>query len=77
MVTHVWDHFHELSNQRHSGPEPLSWGEIESWSRLTGTPVSNDEVSMLIAMDSAYRHAVSNEQSSNRKQAQPEPKGGR
>lgn len=75
VVAHVWDYFHELSNRRQSGPEALTHSEVQSWSTLTGTPVSNDEVSMLLAMDDAYLRAVSNEKSNPIKQATPSPTG--
>lgn len=66
---HVWTWFWELSAQRRSGfggAEPLSWDEIAAWMRLTQTQVIPEEVSMLTAMDLAYRSATSDEQAAKR-----------
>jgi hypothetical protein len=43
------------------GPRPLAWGEVESWLRVTGTPVTHEEVVTLRAMDQAtlaHAHAA-------------------
>ena len=60
-VLHVWGWFFDLSTQRHSGPEPLSWAEFEAWSRLTGEQPVAEEWLMLLAMDRAYLKAVRRE----------------
>lgn len=59
---HVWDWFWQLSARRRSGPESLSYAEIESWARMTATPVRPEEVDMLTAMDDAYVTEVRKEQ---------------
>ncbi len=51
---HLWDWFWELSKRRRSGPEPLTFGEIGEWGRLTGTAVRPEEVSILLRMDDAF-----------------------
>lgn len=44
-----------------SGPLPLSYTELQSWSAMTGTELSRDEVAVLMAMDDAFLRAVQNE----------------
>lgn len=61
-VSHLWDWFWSLSNRRQSGPEPLTFGEIQAWSRMTATPIRPEEVEMLAAMDDAYVSEVRKEQ---------------
>jgi len=38
--------------------EPLTYGEIESWSRLTGQTLDPDEVWCLMRLDDAHGRAV-------------------
>lgn len=59
---HLWNWFWSLSNRRPSGPEPLAFGEIQAWSRMTRTPIRPEEVEMLTAMDDAYISEVRKEQ---------------
>lgn len=35
------------------GPRPLAWSEVESWLRVTGTPVTHEDLATLRAMDGA------------------------
>ena len=57
-ATHVWGWFWVLSAQRHSGPEAISYAEIEAWARLTGVSPTPHEVALLMAMDIAWMHAM-------------------
>lgn len=66
--------FAELSAARASSgfaPSPISYGEIESWSRLTGRCPTPFEVRLLRALDNALlnakppRHGDENEELSN------------
>jgi hypothetical protein len=56
----VWSIFLELNATRASGmgPSPISYGEIEAWSRLRREPVRPFEVTMLRALDRAYLEAA-------------------
>ena len=60
-VLHVWQWFFDLSSQRHSGPEALTWADFEAWARLTGEEPTQQEWRMLVAMDRAYLKAVRRE----------------
>lgn len=62
QARHVWDWFWQLSNRRVSGPEVLSYSEVQAWARMTATPVRPEEVEMLMAMDDAYVAEVREEQ---------------
>jgi hypothetical protein len=59
-VTHIDRWFWELSERRQqgmNGPLPLSFSEIEAWSRVTATPVRPIEARMMVDMDNAYLSA--------------------
>lgn len=55
-VEHVWDWYVELDSTRNSGFDigPVTFAEIESWSRLMKIEVSPFEVQSLRAIDKAY-----------------------
>lgn len=56
-VAHVVGWFFELSNKRGSGMSgglPLSWTDIAAWSELLNTYPTEEEVRMILAMDSAF-----------------------
>lgn len=58
----AWDIFIQLSGARGStgsGPAPIAFSEIESWSRLRREPVRSFELDMLRALDSAFLRAAS------------------
>lgn len=57
-VEHVWQWFWELSAQRQSGPEPISWEGISRWAGLKGNSPTSEEIDMILAMDGAFRSAV-------------------
>lgn len=38
----------------YSAPDPVSYLEIEAWSRLTGECPSREELAVLLMMDAAY-----------------------
>lgn len=58
----MWDWFWALSARRRSGPESITFGEIDAWQRLTGTPIRPEEVEMLLQMDNAFLAEVRSEQ---------------
>jgi hypothetical protein len=63
---YVWEYFCELHTQRgHSFGSflPLSWTEIDAWSRLSRTPLSPWETRVLSLLDVTWRIAYA-EQSS-------------
>jgi hypothetical protein len=58
----VWEWFWELSARRHSGPEPLTWLEIDAWVRRGAPfPPLPEELQMLVAMDNAFLAEVQGE----------------
>jgi len=56
----VWSIFLELNATRTVGMavNPISFGEIEAWSRLRREPVRPFELTMLRALDAAYLEAA-------------------
>jgi hypothetical protein len=56
----VWSIFLELNATRSIGmaPNPISFGEIEAWSRMHREPVRPFELDMLRALDAAYLEAA-------------------
>lgn len=70
---HLWEWFWQLSavrGQGFSGPEPITFSEIASWTALTGEIVRREEVRVLLAMDAAYRGAAAEEQEVARARSQ-------
>lgn len=54
---HCWSWFGELSRTRSSngfGQNPISYNEIDAWSRLTNIELTPLEVSAIMRLDSAY-----------------------
>jgi len=54
---HCWSWFGELSRTRSSngfGQNPISYAEIDAWSRLTNIELTPLEVSAIMRLDSAY-----------------------
>ena len=54
---HCWSWFGELSRTRSSngfGQNPISYSEIDAWSRLTNIELTPLEVNAIIRLDSAY-----------------------
>ncbi len=62
QTRHVWNWFWQLSNRRNSGPEALSYAEVQAWAQMMHIPIRPDEVAMLVAMDDAYVQEVRREQ---------------
>lgn len=57
FAQHLWRWFCELHGARQSGPvgpAPLSFSEIDSWSRLRAIPVSAEEVAVIRALDALF-----------------------
>lgn len=57
VARHVWDHFLSIHRGRSygiNGPNPISFQDIESWSRLTGWKLSPWEVDAVKRLDVAY-----------------------
>lgn len=70
---HIWSWFWGLSNKRHqgvNGPQPLTYPDIEAWSRATGTVVLREEIAILMQMDDAYLSAVAEEHKAQRAYAE-------
>lgn len=58
---HVWGWFTELSHARtagFSGANPISFLEIEAWSRVTGTKLKPSEVFLLRQLDDVFLNVV-------------------
>ena len=56
-MEHLWDIFWELNASRGSsgfGPSPISYLEIEAWTRITHKELTSWEISVLRQMDAAY-----------------------
>jgi len=57
LARHLWEWFGELHAARtHSGlgPNPISWPDLDAWSRLTGVRPSPSELYCLRALDAAW-----------------------
>lgn len=52
VVAHVWGWYLELHNTRTDGP--ISYREIESWARITGTAPTAFEISLIKKADFEY-----------------------
>jgi hypothetical protein len=53
----LWMLFFDLSNARgqgFSGPEAISWGDIDAYDRMTGADIERWEAAALRRMDDAY-----------------------
>lgn len=64
-VTHVWAWFFELNRARQSGMglNPLSWGEIDAYCRLTGQRMQRWELNLLAIFDTAFLDVMQKEES--------------
>lgn len=55
---YLWNWFWDLASRRPDsatgGVQPITYQELESWSRLTGVSVRGEEVTILLKMDAAY-----------------------
>lgn len=61
-LTYLWRWFQELSATRGSngfGPNPITYTEIDTWARLTGTIIRPMEVRLIMTLDGLFRIAVS------------------
>lgn len=70
---HIWDWFWHLSGHRHqgmNGPQPLTYQDVDLWSRMTGTKVLREEIAILMRMDTAYLNAVAECNEEQRKRAE-------
>ena len=57
-LAHLWEYFCELSAARGAGMagiEPLHYGEIEAWSRLSRRELGFFELECLVAVDHKFR----------------------
>lgn len=57
-----------------NGPQPLTYAEIASWSRMTGEILLREELAILTDMDDAYLSALAEEREAQRV-ANEKPKG--
>lgn len=74
---HLWKWFWSLSGRRQqgmNGPQPLTYAEIASWSRLTGEILLREEITIITDMDDAYLEALAKEREAQRV-ANEKPKG--
>jgi hypothetical protein len=72
---HLWEWFWtQLHPRRRSGPEALSWGELDSWSRMIGIRIEPEEAQMLMAMDDAYLRETREEQKNLRERMKEKSK---
>jgi alpha-ketoglutarate-dependent taurine dioxygenase len=64
-LEHVWNWFWSLHYARtHSanGPNPITYSEINSWSKLTNTKVRPTEINILRRLDTTYLEFVAEQQ---------------
>lgn len=64
LVSHILEWFWKLSSRRQqssSGPSPIAYTEIESWAKLTYTPISAWEVEVITHIDSVWLIEVGEE----------------
>ena len=57
MVSHIWSAFITLSNSRtagFSGPNPLTYTEIQAWMNLTNQVLSPRDIEAIIKLDFVY-----------------------
>ena len=57
LLSHVWSAFCRLSNSRSagfSGPNSISYLEIQAWKEVTGTPLKSWEVEAVKRLDAVY-----------------------
>lgn len=62
--------FWQLSRKRRPGPEPLTWTDIDSWARMTHTPIEPHEVQALMRIDDVWMKAAATELDSSRPKPQ-------
>jgi hypothetical protein len=61
-LAYLWGWFQELSATRGSngwGPNPITYTEVATWARLTGTIIRPMEVRLIMTLDGLFRIAVS------------------
>lgn len=66
-LTYLMEYFLELNETRGSngfGPNPITYGEVEAWSRLTGIGLQTWEVAVLRQLDREYFGAWNNARAS-------------
>lgn len=71
-LEHVWHWFHDLHSTRRagfSGPDPLSFSEIQAWMNLTGTIVRPYEVQIIKALDNAFLKHMQKQQQKKKKKS--------
>lgn len=62
-LEYIWSSFFEASKGRSSGfsgPNPLSYQELESWMRLTQTPLTPRDISVIKRLDQVYMKVMMN-----------------
>lgn len=60
-IVYLWNAFTRIARARTSngfGPNPISWGEVESYNRLTRANLAGWEVEAIMALDDAYLECV-------------------
>lgn len=61
-VQYVLDWFYELSRQRKSGPEPISWADIDAWARLRDVKPDQLEIEAILMLDATFISMIRQEQ---------------
>jgi hypothetical protein len=60
----LWIWFWELSTTRRqgpNGPDPITYSDIEVWSRLTGNILLREEIAIIRQMDDAFLSSLTEE----------------
>jgi len=71
-ITHIWDWFLELTATRGSngfGVNPITYTEIDAWSRLLKTEPSPLEIELIKIIDSVYLEKVAKDSESETKKS--------
>lgn len=58
---HLWEWFWTVSRRRRTGPEAITYSDLDAWRRLTRTPVLPEEIEILMRMDDAFLTEVREE----------------
>lgn len=64
-IAHIWEWFWQINKGRTyhmSGPNPITWQDIEAWSNLLSTQIQPIEVEILKEIDSVYLEYMAEKQ---------------
>jgi hypothetical protein len=57
LLVHIWSAFCSLNSARtagFSGPNPITYTEIQAWKELTDSPLKSWEIQVIKRMDEVY-----------------------